>query len=94
MAEELIKDNSGQTIGKRFNELWAVRMSDWQRGFIIAVLTAPLTIIYQSLMATPVTLVFDWRAILGSGLAGGIAYILKNMGTGAGGKMLTNAPPK
>jgi len=73
-----------------FTKLWTLKLGDWERGLIIAVLTTPLTIIYQSLMQTPVTLVFDWKAILGAALAGGIAYILKNLGTGANGKLLTN----
>jgi len=65
-------------------------LGDWERGLIVAVLTTPLTIIYQSVMQTPVTLVFDWKAILGGALAGGIAYILKNLGTGEKGKLLTD----
>jgi len=71
-----------------------LKISDWWRGLIVALVTAPLTIIYQSLMATPVTLVFDWKAITGAALAGGVAYLLKNLGTGTGGQILTNAPPK
>ncbi len=94
MTDELINDRAGKTIGTRFSDLWTMKLGDWERGLIIAVLTTPLTIVYQSLMATPVTLVFDWRAIIGGALAGGIAYVLKNLGTGAGGKILTNAPPK
>ena len=77
---------------KIFSELWTVKLGDWERGLIIAILTAPLTIIYTSLMATPVSLVFDWRTILGAAIAAGIAYILKNFGTGSGGKLLTNEP--
>ena len=73
-----------------FTELWTLKLSDWQRGFIIAVFTAPLTIIYQSVTATPITLVFDWKAIIGAALAGGIAYILKNLATGSGGNLLRN----
>ena len=74
-----------------FTDLWTIKMSDWQRGLIVAVITTPLTIIYQSLMATPVTLVFDWKAIIGAALAGGIAYILKNLATGSQGNILKNS---
>jgi len=73
-----------------FTDLWTVKLSDWQRGLIVAILTAPLTVIYTSLTATPVTLVFDWKAIVGGAMAGGIAYILKNLSTGSNGKLLTN----
>ena len=74
----------------KFTELWTVKLTDWQRGLVIAIITAPLTIIYQSLSATPITLVFDWKAIIGAAIAGGVAYILKNLATGSNGNMLTN----
>lgn len=73
-----------------WSELWTVKLGDWGRGLVIAVLTTPLTIIYQSLTATPVTFVFDWKAIAGAAVAGGLGYILKNLATGSGGKLLTN----
>ena len=71
-----------------FTELWTIKMSDWQRGLVVAILTTPLTIIYDSVSAG--TLVFDWKKILAAAIAGGIAYILKNLITGANGKLLTN----
>ena len=71
-----------------FTKLWSVKFSDWERGLVIAVLTAPLTIAYQSVSAG--SLVFNWKAIITSALAGGIAYILKNLITGQGGNLLTN----
>lgn len=73
-----------------FTELWTVKLGDWGRGLVVAVFTTPLTIILQSLSATPITLVFDWKTIGGTALAGGIAYVLKNLTTGASGKLLTN----
>jgi len=77
----------------RFTALWTIKLSDWQRGLIIAILTTPLTIIYDSVTATPMSLIFDWKKILGAAIAGGIAYILKNFVTGSGGKVLTNSLP-
>lgn len=73
-----------------FTNLWSVKLGDWERGLIVAILTTPLTIIYQSLMATPVTLIFDWKAIIGAAVAGGVGYILKNLATGSNGNILTN----
>ncbi len=73
-----------------FTELWAVKMSDWQRGLIVAILTTPLTIIYDTVTATPMVLTFDWKKILGAALAGGIGYLLKNVLTGQNGNLLTN----
>jgi hypothetical protein len=75
-----------------FTELWTLKLGDWERGLIVAILTAPLTIIYQSVMTTPITLVFDWKTILGAAIAGGIGYILKNFATGSNGKLLSNKP--
>jgi len=75
----------------KFTELWTIKMSDWQRGLIIAILTTPLTIIYDTVTATPMVLTFDWKRILGAAIAGGLAYLLKNFGTGQNGNVLTNS---
>lgn len=71
-----------------FTKLWTVKMSDWERAFVVAIITAPLTIILQSVNAG--SLVVNWKTILAAALSGGIAYILKNLGTGQNGNMLTN----
>jgi len=71
-----------------FTKLGTIKFSDWSRGLVIAIIMAPLTIIYQSVSAG--TLIFDWKAIIVAALGGGIAYLLKNLGTGEGGKLLTN----
>ena len=73
-----------------FSKLWSIKMSDWQRGLVVAVFTAPLTIIYQSVTTVPITLIFDWKAIIGSAIAGGLGYILKNLTTGSKGNLLTD----
>ncbi len=73
-----------------FTRLGTIKLSDWWRGLIVAVATAPLTIIYQSVSAG--TLIFDWKAIVTTALAGGIAYLMKNLATGSGGSILTNKP--
>jgi len=73
-----------------WTQLWTVKLSDFQRGLVIAILTAPLTIIYDTVTSTPMVLTFDWKKILGAALAGGIGYLLKNMFTGVHGKLLTN----
>ena len=71
-----------------FTKLWRVKMSDWERAFVIAIITAPLTIIFQSVNAG--SLVINWKTILAAAVSGGIAYIIKNLGTGQNGNMLTN----
>ena len=74
-----------------FTKLWTIQMSDFQRGLVVAILTTPFTIIYDSVSTGALT--FDWKKILGAAIAGGIGYILKNILTGSGGQILTNAKP-
>jgi hypothetical protein len=71
-----------------FTGLGKIKLSDWWRGLIVASIMAPLTIIYQSVSAG--TLVFDWKAIVVAAMTGGIAYLLKNLGTGSSGNLFTN----
>jgi hypothetical protein len=71
-----------------FTKLGTLKLSDFWRGLIIAILTAPLTIIYQSIQAG--SLDFDWKTILLVGVAGAISYLLKNLGTGSNGNILSN----
>ena len=71
-----------------FTTLGSIKISDWWRGFIVAIVMVPLTIIYDSVMTGGLT--FDWKKIVAAAIAGGIAYIIKNLATGANGNLLTN----
>ena len=71
-----------------FTKLGMVKLSDWWRGLIVAIATTPLSIIYESVSRGQ--LVFDWKSILSFAIIGGLGYLLKNVGTGEGGKILTN----
>ena len=71
-----------------FSKLWSIKLSDWQRGLIVAILTTPFTIVYDSVSTG--SLVFDWKKILAAAIAGGVGYILKNLLTGTNGNFLTN----
>ena len=71
-----------------FTNLWKIKMSDWERGLVVAILTTPFTIIYDSVSAGG--LEFDWKKILAAALAGGLGYLLKNLVTGQNGNLLTN----
>ena len=71
-----------------FTKLWTVKLSDWQRAFIIAILAAPLGIIYD--WATIANYEFSWQGLIKGAVAGGIGYILKNLFTGSQGNILTN----
>jgi len=71
-----------------WSKLGSLKLGDWWRGLIVAIATTPITIILQSIDAE--SLVFDWKAIIMGALAGGLGYILKNLGTGSAGNILTN----
>ena len=71
-----------------FTNLWTIKMSDWQRGFVVALLTLPVTIILSSVDKGELT--FNWKLILAGAIAGGLGYIQKNFITGQNGNVLTN----
>lgn len=71
---------------------------DFLRGLIIAILTPVLVIIQQSLELG--VLAFEWESVLTVGIAGGLAYLLKNAFTkpdvisdDIGGGGIKNPPP-
>lgn len=74
---------------------------DFLRGLIIAILTPVLVIIQQSLDTG--SLIFNWQTIGYSAIAGGVAYLLKNILTSPdskpisaddiGGGGIKNPPP-
>ncbi len=72
----------------KFTELWTVKLSDAWRMFIIAVLSAPIGILYD--WATVANYEFSWQGLIKGAVAGGLAYIIKNFITGLNGKILTN----
>lgn len=72
-----------------FTKLGLVKLSDFWRGLIVAVATAPLTIIYEAVTKGGFGGI-DWSTVGGVAIAGGVGYILKNLATGEGGKILSN----
>ena len=74
----------------RFSLLWTIKLNDWQRALIVAVISGPFGIVYDSVMAWQFT--FDWKAIARAAVIGFMAYIGKNFMTGINGRLLTNAP--
>ncbi len=73
-----------------FTKLGTIKFSDFGRGLVVAIITAPLTIIYDTVTVTPMILTFDWKKILGAAIAGGVGYLLKNFVTGKKGNLLTD----
>lgn len=84
-----MRENAGKEIIMNRAKLWSLAQTDWARGLIVAIITAPLTIIYESVSKGALT--FDWKAIIAAAITGAIAYLLKNLATGAKGTLLTNA---
>lgn len=75
-----------------WSKLGTLKLSDFWRGLIIAVVMAVLTVVYESIQKG--SLDISWNSVLLAGIGAGASYLLKNLGTGQGGRMLTNAPPK
>lgn len=61
------------------------------KGILIAFSTAALTVAEQALTTTPV--VISWKAICLAGVAGGIAYLLKNLFTPSQTIIQSTPPP-
>lgn len=82
----------GGNMENCWTKLWTIKLSDFWRGLIVAVVMAVLTVIYETIQKG--SLEISWNSVLLAGIGAGISYLLKNLGTGQGGKMLTNDPPK
>jgi hypothetical protein len=70
------------------SKLGTINAQDLFKGLIVAVLSAPLAVLYQSFLADKLEI--NWKIILCSALSGGLACILRNLGTGEKGKLLTD----
>jgi len=77
-----------------FSKLWNVKLGDFGRGLVVAVVAVPLQIVYESVTSVPMVLSFNWKAMGGAALAGGVGYIVKNLMTGVNGKLLSNKEPE
>jgi hypothetical protein len=71
-------------------KLWRLCQSDFIKGLVLTVLVAVLTVIYDSAMKNGLN--FDWPFIATTAIIAGAGYLLKNLATGSGGKLLTNDP--
>lgn len=75
-----------------FSKLGTWNLNDFWKGFILTCIVAALTVLQNSFSAG--TLHVDWNIFATTTLTTAIAYLLKNLGTGSGGKLLTNSNPK
>jgi len=71
------------------SNLFSLNWKDLLKGFLVAVLAALLTGVYQALQAGTIafTWVF-WQPIVLSAVGGGIAYLLKNFIQNSSGEIL------
>jgi len=73
----------------KFTELWKVKLGDWERGLVIAVLTIPFGIVFD--WASTENYQINWRSMAKGAVVGFLAYIGKNFATGKEGNLLTNS---
>jgi hypothetical protein len=73
------------TNNKPMSKIWELTKNDFVRGLIVAVMTAPLTLIFQSLQAQAE---IDLKQVGIVALTAFCGYILKNLGTSEDGKFL------
>jgi hypothetical protein len=86
-ATEECKDEVAEAKSSLFTYLWTVKLGDFERALIIAVISGPLFILLD--WATVSDYQWSWNTVLKSAVAGG-AYLIKNLITGAKGRYLTN----
>ena len=76
-----------------FSKLGTIKLSDFWRGFIMFVIMAMLDFLYQ-FFAAKHSFDVDFKELCLVGIGAALTYLLKNLGTGSGGRILTNALPK
>ena len=69
------------------SKLWTLNWFDVGKGLLVAVLSAVLTVVYQSIEAG--SLAFNWKAIGLVASAAAVSYLMKQLGTGVDGKILS-----
>ena len=71
--------------------LFKLSWEDLGRGLLVAVLSAVLTALYEYIPNGFAGI--KWEAIATVAVTAGVAYLIKNLGTGSGGQILTNKTP-
>lgn len=72
-----------------FTKLWTIKLSDWERGLVCAIIGIPVSILFD--WATIDNFEISFKSILRGAIAGGLSYIGKNVITGQNGKLLRNS---
>ena len=74
------------------SSLLTLNSKDWIKGLVVAVITAIITVVYNTIQAG--VLVLDWKAISVAGISAALAYITKNLLTNSQDQLLTKEPTK
>ena len=71
--------------------LFSIGTKDAIKGFILAVITAVVTVLYTSIQSGGLT--FDWKIIGATALTAALGYIIKNFLTNSSDQFLTKDTP-
>lgn len=74
------------------SSLFSLNSKDWIKGLVVAVLTAVITVVYNTIQVGE--LVLDWKAISVAAISAALAYITKNLLTNSNDQLLTKEPVK
>jgi len=68
------------------SSIFTLNKADFIKGLIIAVLTAVITLLYNTVQTGSLT--FDWKAISTAAASAALAYIMKNLLTNSSDEFL------
>jgi hypothetical protein len=74
------------------SSLFTLNSKDWVKGLVVAVLTAIITVVYNTIQTG--ALLLDWKAISIAAISAALAYITKNLLTNSEDQILTKEPVK
>lgn len=66
----------------KFSKLFNINMGDLGRGFIVTLIAAALTVLYQSIQDGAIPTLLQLKTAIMIGLGAGISYLIKNVLTG------------
>ena len=69
------------------SKLFTLNLSDFYKGLLIATLVAGLTTIKEMVEAGGIVGI-DWMLVINSGVIASLAYLVKNLSTNSGDKVL------
>jgi len=69
------------------SKLWNLKISDFWKGLIVAIIGSVLGMIYKTVDAG--SLDFDWKFIIKAGVLAGLSYLIKNLATNSKGELFT-----